>query len=375
MSPLASSSLVLPTDVFICPPLCAAAQGSAFRGLYLPCGRLRRASGGRHEHVRIWIAAAFGKTALWALVVVVNKQILESVTPVAVNFFIRLVAIGGLLGITVPLTVSGLWSNGFGINAEAAGWIALGPWPPGSWPSTPTTSRCAASAWRSSRPSPARTRSGPPSSPGSSSARRSARQLAGMAVTMAGVVPISRWMDEGEDAPGAELAGAAALAAAAHGEVLPAGRDRRGARRGGARRCSDAGARACRGAKARLIGLAVLTAAGWGLDRAHRPGRDRLRPGHGQHDALSQVCGALMLGGVLLLRRAPLAARPLTPAERRHAIWLIVLAGLLEASVSVLFYLSIVAIGPVLTMLTWPRRRSSPSSSASSSSASVPACA
>ena len=25
----------------------------------------------------------------------------------------------------MPLTVFGLWSNGFGINAEAAGWIAL----------------------------------------------------------------------------------------------------------------------------------------------------------------------------------------------------------------------------------------------------------
>ena len=66
---------------------------------------------------------------------------------------------------------------------------------------------------------------------------------------------------------------------------------------------------------------------------------------------LSQALGALMLGGVLLLRRTPLAARPLTPETRRRAIRLIVLAGLLEASVSVLFYLCIVAIGPVLTML------------------------
>ena len=66
---------------------------------------------------------------------------------------------------------------------------------------------------------------------------------------------------------------------------------------------------------------------------------------------LSQVLGALMLGGVLLLRRTPLTARPLTPAARRAAFWLIVLAGLLEASVSVLFYLTIVALGPVLAML------------------------
>ena len=66
---------------------------------------------------------------------------------------------------------------------------------------------------------------------------------------------------------------------------------------------------------------------------------------------LSQVLGALMLGGLLLLRRTPLAARPLTPAARRTAFWLIVLAGFLEASVSVLFYLTIVALGPVLAML------------------------
>ena len=42
MSPLAISSLVLPTDVFMCPPLCAAAQGYiSFPGVYLPgvdCG-------------------------------------------------------------------------------------------------------------------------------------------------------------------------------------------------------------------------------------------------------------------------------------------------------------------------------------------------
>ena len=41
------------------------------------------------------------------------------------NIFHSLAAIAGLLLLTVPLTVLGLWSNGFGINAEAAGWIAL----------------------------------------------------------------------------------------------------------------------------------------------------------------------------------------------------------------------------------------------------------
>jgi len=66
---------------------------------------------------------------------------------------------------------------------------------------------------------------------------------------------------------------------------------------------------------------------------------------------LSQVFGALMLGALLLWRRPPIAARPLTREARRSAVRLIFLAGLLEASVSVLFYLTIVALGPVLAML------------------------
>ena len=53
MSPLAISSLVLPTDVFICPPLCAPAQGCTLSGDYtcraIDCWQPR---GGRHEHVR-----------------------------------------------------------------------------------------------------------------------------------------------------------------------------------------------------------------------------------------------------------------------------------------------------------------------------------
>jgi uncharacterized membrane protein len=64
-------------------------------------------------------------TALWALVVIVNERILASVDPPAVDFFVRIAAIVGLILITVPLTVLRLWDNGFGINAAAAGWMAL----------------------------------------------------------------------------------------------------------------------------------------------------------------------------------------------------------------------------------------------------------
>ncbi|NLE23287.1 MAG: EamA family transporter, partial [Actinobacteria bacterium] len=104
--------------------------------------------------------------------------------------------------------------------------------------------------------------------------------------------------------------------------------------------------------KARLIGLAVLTAAGWGLGPVLI---DQAAAAYGRATAtmmlLSQGLGALMLGAVLLWRRSPLAARPLTPGARRTAVRLIVLAGMLEAAVSVLFYLTIVELGPVLAML------------------------
>ena len=162
-------------------------------------------------------------TALWALVVVVNKKILESVTPIAVNFFIRLAAIVGLLAITVPLTVFGLWSNGFGINAEAAGWIALAA--VGTWLVAFNAYYFALRGERVAVIAPI-TSTDPVWTAFFAwvivGAAFGAATLAGMAVTMAGVVLISRWMDEGGEAPGPALAGAGALAAAAHGDVLPA---------------------------------------------------------------------------------------------------------------------------------------------------------
>ncbi len=328
-----------------------------------------------------WIVAAFVMTALWALVVVVNKKILESVTPVAVNFFIRLVAIGGLLAITVPLTVFGLWDNGFGINAEAAGWIALAA--VGTWVVAFNAYYFALRGERVAVIAPI-TSTDPVWTALFAwlivGAAFGAATLVGMAVTMAGVVLISRWMDEGAGAPGAELtgaatlAGAASLAGAAHGEVLPdepAARDcpspgglattrlspdapaagRPSAAAPAAADCPSPAAHTG-AAKARLIGLAVLTAAGWGLGPVLI---DQAAEAYGRVTAtmmlLSQVFGALMLGALLLWRRPRLTARPLTREARRSAVRLIVLAGLLEAAVSVLFYLTIVALGPVLAML------------------------
>jgi drug/metabolite transporter (DMT)-like permease len=305
----------------------------------------------------LWIVAAFVMTALWALVVVVNKKILDAVTPVAVNFFIRLVAVCGLLAITVPLTVFHLWSNGFGINAAAAGWIALAA--VGTWVVAFNAYYFALRGERVAVIAPI-TSTDPIWTAFFAwvivGTAFGAATIAGMAVTMAGVVLISRWMDDGEDAPGAELTGAAALAGAAHGEVLPDEPGPAAARAPGAGTgvSTETGTSSPppTGAKAKLIGLAVLTAAGWGLGPVLI---DLAADAYGRVTAsmmiLSQVCGALMLGAILLWRRPGLAARPLTPEARRKAVWLIVLAGLLEAMVSVLFYLTIVALGPVLAML------------------------
>ena len=305
----------------------------------------------------LWIVAAFVMTALWALVVVVNKKILESVTPVAVNFFIRLVAIGGLFAITVPLTVFHLWNNGFGINAAAAGWIALAA--VGTWVVAFNAYYFALRGERVAVIAPI-TSTDPIWTAFFAwvivGTAFGAATIAGMAVTMAGVVLISRWMGDGEDVPGAELTGAAALAGAAHGEVLPDEPSPAVARAlghaAGAPRAAAGPSSPAAGAKAKLIGLAVLTAAGWGLGPVLI---DLAADAYGRVTAtmmiLSQVCGALMLGAILLWRRPALAARALTPAARRNAIWLIVLAGMLEAMVSVLFYLTIVALGPVLAML------------------------
>jgi drug/metabolite transporter (DMT)-like permease len=293
-------------------------------------------------------------TALWALVVVVNKKILESVTPVAVNFFIRLAAIAGLLAITVPLTVFDLWDNGFGINAEAAGWIALAA--VGTWVVAFNAYYFALRGERVAVIAPI-TSTDPVWTAFFAwvivGAALGPATVAGMVVTMAGVVLISRWMDEGRDAPGGGLAGAATLAGAAHGDGLPDEPSVRGcAVQAVPESDCPVPAPAAPGAKARLIGLAVLTAAGWGLGPVLI---DLAADAYGRATAtmmlLSQACGALMLGALLLWRRRPIAARPLTPATRRPGVWLIVLAGLLEASVSVLFYLTIVALGPVLAML------------------------
>ncbi len=278
-------------------------------------------------------------TALWALVVIVNKRVLAYVDPTAVNFFVRIVAVAGLLLITVPLTVLRLWDNGFGINAAAAGWMSLSAI--ATWLIAFTAYYYALRGGRVAVVMPicgtdplwtalfAWLMVG---------AAFGGLTLAGMAVAMSGVVLIARWMEGGEE-PAGPLAEAGALAGATHGDVLPcpAGSPGDGATQPG---------------RLRLVTLAVVAAAGWGIGPVFI---DLASTSYGKPTAsmmlLSQLLGMLMLGAVLLVRRRPLTTRRLTAPERRRAVRLLVAAGLLEAIVTVLFFLSIAEIGPVLTML------------------------
>ncbi len=295
-------------------------------------------------------------TALWALVVVVNKKVLESVSPVAVNFFIRLATVAGLLLITVPLTALDLWDNGFGINAEAAGWIAL----------------AAVAVWldrlqrlllRAARRADRRRRAdlqhrpdldGPVrlAAPRHRLRRRHARGHGRRDGGRRAHLPLDgrgHGCRDGGGGRGGALVerrrGRARWPEPRTATSLPDGA------KGGAA-AAGAGGPDATSAPVRLVALAVLAAAGWGLGPVFI---DLAAGAYGHTTAtmmlLSQVLGAIMLGGVLLLRRTPLTPRPLSPPERRRAILLLAASGMLEAVVSVLFYLSIEAIGPVLTML------------------------
>jgi len=273
-------------------------------------------------------------TALWALVVIVNKRVLVYVDPTAVNFFVRIVAAAGLLFITVPLTVLRLWDNGFGINAAAAGWMTLAAI--NTWLIAFSAYYYALRGGRVAVVMPICS-----TDPLWTAlfawlilgAAFGGLTLAGMALAMAGVLLITRWMEAGDEAEAGVLAGAA------HGDMLPAP-------------AGPAAVAAARPARLRLVTLAVVAAAGWGIGPVLI---DEASAAYGRPTAtmmlLSQTLGAVMLGAVLLLRRRPLAARRLTGPERRRATLLLVAAGLLEAMVSVLFFLSIAEIGPVLTML------------------------
>lgn len=250
-------------------------------------------------------------TALWALVVVVNKHALVLVRPVAVNFWVRGACIVSLLALAVPLRATGVWPGAFGIDRGAAGWItlsALATWLVGFNAYyvalrrgrvsvvAPVTSTdpvwTAVFAWLLT------------------GAAIGAPTVAGLALATLGIVLVSRWM---------EPDGATAARTATALAVVP---------------------------------VAVLAAVAWGLGPVFV---DLALASYGRATVtmmvMSQAVGMALLGLYLALRREPLSTRPLTAGERARAARLLIAAGVLEALVTVLFYLCIEALGPVLTML------------------------
>jgi len=278
----------------------------------------------------IWVGAGFVLAASWGVVTVINKRLLEDVHPVPLNFLVRIVAIGGLIVMTVPLTVLHLWPYGFGINAAAFAYIAV---------SGCVTWLVAFSAYYYALRAGSVGVVAPLTSTDPLWAALfsllllgvalRASTLVGMAVTILGVVLISRWME----------GGAGAMAGPADGALTPLPADL-------------AGPAAAPGGAFLVVSLALLAAAGWGLS----PVLVQLaEEAYGEPSAFmmleSQLIGMLSLGTFIAWRRAPLFTRRLVGPARRRMLWLLLASGALEALYSVLFYLVIDNIGAVLAML------------------------
>lgn len=267
--------------------------------------------------------------ASWGVVSVINKRLLEDVHPVPLNFLVRIVAVGGLVAMTVPLTALRLWPYGFGINSTAFWYIAASACV--TWLVAFTAYYYALRAGSVGVVAPL-TSTDPLWTAVFSllliGAALRASTLIGMAVTILGVVLISRWME----------GGAGALAPPPDGVLTPpAGPVQPATRPGGA---------------VLVVSLSLLAAAGWGLG----PVLVQMAEGaYGEPSAFmmleSQLIGMLTLGAFITWRRAPLFTRRLEGPSRRRMIWLLLASGALEALFSVLFYLVIDELGAVLAML------------------------
>lgn len=273
----------------------------------------------------------FFEAVCWALVVLANKPTLAYVNPLPLNFLVRLVAIAGQLALIVPLTVFGWWSLGFGMTPEAAAYIAVSAVV--TWLVAFNTYYYALRAGRASVVAPI-TSTDPIwtalFAPFVLATTLEPLTVAGILVANTGVVLLARWMGDEPDT----LLDAAAMPVSAAPAV------------------PRATAAAGRGRAAQVVALSVVTAAGWGFGPVLIELAENANGGASSGMMVgSQALGALLLGGIMLLRRSPILVRPLTPDERRRVVWLLVAAGALEAVFSVLFYLLIEEIGAVLTVL------------------------
>jgi drug/metabolite transporter (DMT)-like permease len=248
---------------------------------------------------------------------------------VPLNFLVRIVSIGGLVAMTVPLTALHLWPYGFGINGAAFRYIAASACV--TWLVAFTAYYYALRAGSVGVVAPL-TSTDPLWTAVFSllliGVALRASTLVGMAVTILGVVLISRWME----------GGAGAMAGPADGALAPP--------------AGPAQPAAGQGGPLLVVSLSLLAAAGWGFS----PVLIQMAEGaYGEPSAFmmleSQLIGMLALGAYIAWRRAPLFTLRLTGPAKRRMIWLLLASGALEALFSVLFYLVIDELGAVLAML------------------------
>lgn len=265
---------------------------------------------------------AFGLAACWGATVLVNKLVLDRVTPLGVNFVVRIVALVAELALTVPLTLTHAWPYAFGLDWAAAGWIALNALL--TWVVAFNAYYYALRAGRVGVVAPiistdplwtavfATLLLGSLLGP---------YTVAGLVVAMAGVVLISRWSGGADPEVTAEVLAGTATAARPQAAVA-------------------------------VIALAVITAAGWGLNPVLIQLAEESYGGPSAGMMIeSQALGMLFLGAILLARRSSIMSRRLMPGERRGVVLLLIAAGVLEAVFAVGFYLVIDGIGAVLTTL------------------------
>jgi len=280
--------------------------------------------------------------ASWGLVTVINKRLLQDVHPIPLNFLVRIVAIVSLLALTVPLTAFHVWPYGFGINAAAFWYIVAAAC--ATWLVAFTAYYYALRAGSVNVVAPV-TSTDPLWTAVFAlllmGVALRASTLLGMAVTICGVVLISRWMGDGSASTAAQMDGA----------VVPPLPQAKAAASAGGTAAQDGGG-ADRNVSVQVVALSLLAAAGWGLGPVLV---EMAENAYGAPSAFmmleSQLIGMLALGGYILWRRAPLFTRRLAGHARTRLFWLLLASGALEALYAVLFYLVVDQLGAVLAML------------------------
>jgi len=278
-----------------------------------------------------WVVMAFLAAACWGAVFILNKKVLDYVSPVAVNFFVVSVSAASLAAIALPMSLLHLWPLGLGLTWPAAGYIAL---------SAPVLWLVAFNAYYVAL------RSGRVGVVGPLcctdplftalfatvllGAALGGLTIAGLLVAVLGVALISRWMGAEPQPPraGSKASQAPSRPRRLEGTVTPAP-----ARAG------------------TVVTLSLLTAASWGLAPVLIQLAERSTGGAtASMMVLGEALGTVLLTPFIIAQRGALfvgeAAR-----GRRHVWALLIGAGLLNAVFSVLYYVLIAEIGPVLTML------------------------